>query len=55
MKRIARFGKDMLPKKEKAKTTFSKKPRLHRKMKMPSIKMSLVDLQNDLEDDDDGN
>jgi hypothetical protein len=51
MKRIARFGRDFLPKKEKPKTTFSKKPRLFRKMKMPRVKMEIVNLQRDLEED----
>jgi hypothetical protein len=51
MKRIARFGKSMLPKKEKPKSAFSKKPRLYRKMKMPVMKMEIVNLQKDLEDD----
>jgi hypothetical protein len=51
MKRVARFGKSMLPKKEKPKSTFSKKPRLYRKMKMPIMKMDIIILQKDLEDD----
>lgn len=48
-KRICRFGKDMMPKKEKPKTTLSKKPRPYRKMKMPSVKMETLSMQKDLE------
>jgi len=51
MKRIARFGKSMLPKKEKPKSVLSKKPRLFRKMKMPIMKMDIARLQKDLQDD----
>lgn len=50
MKRVLRFGKDMLPKKEKQKTVFSKKPRLFRRMKKVSVKMETLRLQKDLND-----
>lgn len=46
-----RFGKDMIPRKEKPKSVLSKKPRLFRKMKKVSIKMETLNLQKDLEDD----
>jgi hypothetical protein len=51
MKRSLRFGKDMMPRKEKPKTVLSKKPRPFRKMKRVSIKMETLNLQKDLEDD----
>jgi hypothetical protein len=50
MKRVARFGKGMSPKKEKPKSVLSKKPRPFRRMKMAKIKLELVELQKDLTD-----
>ncbi len=48
MKRSLRFGKDMMPKKEKPKNVLSKKPRLFRRMKKVSIKLETLQLQKDL-------
>ena len=49
MKRIARFGKDMMPKKEKPKKVMSKKPRPFRKLKRIQLKMEILSLQKDLD------
>jgi len=50
-KRTLRFGKDMMPKKEKEKSVLSKKPRPFRKLKRIKLKLDILDLQKDLEDD----
>jgi len=48
MKRVLRFGKDMMPNKEKPKSVISKKPRLFRKMKIAKIKLESLALQKDI-------
>jgi hypothetical protein len=50
MKRTLRFGKDMMPKKEKPKSVLSKKPGLFRRMKKVSMKLETLQLQKDLND-----
>jgi hypothetical protein len=50
MKRVLRFGRDMMPSVKKEKTTFSKKPRLFRRLKKIAIKMETLRMQKDLED-----
>lgn len=50
MRRTLRFGKDMMPKKEKPKSVLSKKPRPFRRMKMAKIKLETLELQKDLND-----
>lgn len=51
MKRVLRFGKDMIPRKEKPKTVMSKKPRPFRKLKAPRLNMSILNMMKELEDD----
>jgi hypothetical protein len=51
MKRVLRFGKDMVPRKEKPKTVLSKKPRLFRKMKMPKLSLPILDMMKEIEED----
>lgn len=53
MKRVLRFGKDMIPRKEKPKTVMSKKPRPFRKLKMPRLNMSILNMMKELGDDSD--
>jgi hypothetical protein len=50
MKRVFRFGKSMMPKRERPKSVLSKKPRPFRRMKMTKIKLETLDLQKDLND-----
>jgi len=49
-RRVFRFGKDMMPRKEKPKSTFSKKPRLFRKMKMPKINFETLNMSREIDD-----
>ena len=49
-KRIARFGRDMMPRKEKPKSAISKKPRPFRKMKMPKLKFETLNMSREMGD-----
>jgi hypothetical protein len=53
MKRILGFGKDMVPRKQKPKSAISKKPRPYRKLKMPRLDMSILNMMKEMEEDAD--
>ena len=53
MKRVLRFGRDMVPRKERPKTVLSKRPRPFRMLKAPRLDMPILNMMKDLEEDRD--
>lgn len=49
-KRVARFGRDMMPRKEKSAPALSKKPRPFRKMKMPKLRLETLNMKREIDD-----
>jgi len=54
-KRVPRFGRDMMPRKEKAPKAISKKPRPFRKMKMPNLRLETLSLKKEIGNQSSGN